>query len=100
MPKVTAQPGVWLAHHTGVAERGNMVLAVSILTMTLPLPLEALGAFGVLASLLAVALCLLGLSLQDGVDIPEERKRRDSPHSLRRPPKHLRPQLSRNTALH
>jgi hypothetical protein len=157
MPRVTAQPGVWLRHHVGVAEhsgsyvktyqwtpvrhprpergiasyqvpcmqckkmvRWNVtnaadtrwarnkwrlallaftgLFAVSILGMTLNEPLEALGALGMLASLLAVAICLLFISVTDGVDIPEERKRRDSPHSLRRPPKYMRPRLSQNAA--
>lgn len=158
MPKVTAEPGIWLRHHTGEAERGASVvktyqwtpvrhprpqdgtasyqvpcmkckqmvlwtvtnaadtrwarnkwrlvtlasvgvLAVSILGMTLNGPLEALGALGMLASVLAIALSLVVISVQHGVDIPEERKRRDSPHSLRRAPKHMR-RISRDAAPH
>jgi hypothetical protein len=156
VPKVTAEPGVWLRHQDGEAEHSASivktyqwtpvrhprppdgtasyrvscmkckkmvlwtvtnaadtrwarnkwrlavlasvgVLAVSILGMTLNEPLEALGAFGMLASVLAIPICLLFLHVQDGVDIPEERKRFASPHSIRRPPKYMRPQR-RNAA--
>jgi hypothetical protein len=150
VPKVTAQPGVWLAHHTGAAERGTGmvktyhftpvlhprpregsvdyevrcaeckelirwtvtnaadakwargkwrlvvlaalgVFAVSILGLTLNSPFGVLGGAGVLVSVVVAAISLVVIGVQDGVDIAEERNRHDSPHSLRRAPRHLRP---------
>jgi hypothetical protein len=67
------------------------VFAVSILGLTLNSPLDALGGAGVLASFVAFAISLVVIGVQYGVDIAEERPRHDSPHSLRRAPRHLRP---------